>query len=55
VGQISGQSLTGNVVDDNGKQIVSFSGTITATGISGTYTDRTGETGNWSWDGPVPK
>jgi hypothetical protein len=55
VGRISGQSLSGNVVDDHGKQIVSFTGTVTATGISGTYTDRTGETGNWSWDGPLPK
>jgi hypothetical protein len=55
VGQISGQSLSGNVVDDAGKQIASFTGTIAATGISGTYTDRTGETGNWSWDGPVPQ
>jgi hypothetical protein len=54
VGKISGQSLSGNVVDDAGKQIVSFTGTITASGISGTYTDRTGETGNWSWDGPLP-
>ena len=27
---------------------------VDATGISGTYTDRTGETGNWSWDGPLP-
>jgi hypothetical protein len=51
VGQISGQSLTDNVVDDNGKQIVSFTGTITATGISGTYTDRTGETGTGAGTG----
>jgi hypothetical protein len=55
VGQISGQHVSGNVVDDTGKEIVKFTGTITATGISGTYTDRTGETGNWSWDGPVPQ
>ena len=55
VGKISDQQLSGNVVDDTGKQIVSFTGTITASGISGTYTDRTGETGNWSWDGPLPK
>jgi hypothetical protein len=55
VGQISGQRLSGNVVDDNGKPIASFTGTIAATGITGTYTDRTGETGNWTWDGPVPK
>ena len=54
VGQISGQTLSGSVVDDTGKQIASFTGTITATGITGTYTDRTGETGNWSWDGPLP-
>jgi hypothetical protein len=55
VGQISGQRLSGNVVDDNGKQIASFTGTVTSTGISGTYTDRTGETGNWTWDGPLPR
>jgi hypothetical protein len=55
VGQISGQSLSGNVVDDNGKPIASFTGTVSSTGISGTYTDRTGETGNWSWDGPLPQ
>jgi hypothetical protein len=53
--RISGQSLSGNVVDDSGKQIASFTGTITAAGISGTYTDRTGETGNWTRDGPLPK
>jgi hypothetical protein len=45
VGKISGQSLSGNVVDDTGKQILSFTGTVTATGISGTYTDRTGRRG----------
>jgi hypothetical protein len=54
-GHIVGSSVTGTITDDDGKQVATFTGTITADGISGKYTDRTGETGEWSWDGPPPQ
>ena len=54
-GQITGRSVSGTISDDDGHQIATFQATITRTGISGTYTDQTGETGQWSWDGPLPQ
>jgi hypothetical protein len=54
-GHLVGSNVSGTVTDDDGNKVASFTGTVTASGITGTYTDRTGETGSWSWDGPPPK
>lgn len=54
-GQIVGTNASGTLTDDAGQQIATFVGTVTQSGLSGTYTDRTGETGSWSWDGPPPQ
>lgn len=54
-GHIVGTNVSGTVIDDDGHKVASFTGTVTANGITGMYTDRTGETGSWSWDGPPPK
>jgi hypothetical protein len=53
-GQISGNEAYGVLVDDNGMQIGTFTGSISNGGISGRYTAANGDTGSWSWDGPLP-
>jgi hypothetical protein len=54
-GKIDGQSVSGMISDDEGNALVRFEGTLTATGMAGKYTDRTGEVGAWVWDGPPPQ
>ncbi len=54
-GKIDGRIISGTISDDDGNQIATFSGMISGTGMSGKYTDRTGEVGEWSWDGELPK
>lgn len=54
-GHIVGSTLMGTIVDDAGLQVATFRGTVSNNGMSGTYTDRTGETGAWAWDGPPPQ
>ena len=55
VGRIEGRKLSGTIADDDGNDIATFEGTLTKTRMSGTYIDRTGEVGSWSWDGPPPQ
>jgi hypothetical protein len=54
-GKIDGQTVSGMISDDEGNALVRFEGTLTATGMAGKYTDRTGEVGAWVWDGPPPQ
>ena len=54
-GRIKGSTVSGAITDDAGYHVATFTGAVTRTGMSGSYTDRTGETGTWSWDGPPPK
>jgi hypothetical protein len=54
-GVISGDAVLGTITDGDGNLIARFSGTVSKTGIQGTYADRTGEVGEWSWDGAVPQ
>lgn len=53
--RIIGRNVAGTVADDAGNRAITFQGTIEADRMSGTYTDRTGETGAWAWDGPPPQ
>jgi hypothetical protein len=54
-GHIIGTTVSGTITDDDGKQIATFQGTASKAGMSGKYTDRTGETGEWSWQGNLPE
>jgi len=53
-GQVSGSEVYGALVDKNSMQVGTFTGTISTSGLSGTYTAANGDTGNWTWDGPLP-
>jgi len=55
-GRIDGRRVEGNVMDDAGNHVATFIGTITRDRtLQGTYQDRTGEVGRWSWDGQLPR
>jgi hypothetical protein len=54
-GKIRGSAVSGTISDDSGSYIAAFRGTVGKTGMAGTYTDRTGETGSWRWAGPPPR
>jgi hypothetical protein len=54
-GKIDGRIVTGTISDDAGNRIATFTGIVTEIGMSGKYTDRTGEVGEWNWDGAVPR
>ncbi len=53
-GLITGQQVEGVLLDDNENQVGTFSGVISTSGISGTYTTANGDSGNWTWDGQLP-
>lgn len=55
LGEIEGSRVFGSITDDGGRLIARFDGTVAADGIRGSYTDRTGEVGEWSWDGALPR
>lgn len=48
---VSGNLVAGFITDEQGELVASFRGTVQGTRMSGTYTDRTGEAGDWEWDG----
>lgn len=53
-GTIAGRRVTGSVSDAAGALVATFVGTITQSGgIHGSYHDRSGAVGRWSWDGPL--
>lgn len=55
-GVVDGRRVRGNITDAAGNHIASFVGMITpGGGFAGTYQDRTGEVGRWSWEGPLPQ
>ena len=49
------RTVSGTISDDGGNYVARFNGTISAAGMSGKYVDLSGETGDWSWDGPLPQ
>lgn len=53
-GQISGSAVDGVLVDNADTQIGTFTGSVSNGSVSGTYTTADGDTGTWSWDGPLP-
>jgi hypothetical protein len=54
VGQVTGSDVDGVLLDDTGKQMGTFSGSVFTKGASGSYTTADGDTGVWSWDGLPP-
>jgi hypothetical protein len=51
-GRLEGNRVAGSVSDDYGTQVATFVGVVMPNGVwQGTYRDRTGEVGRWSWDG----
>lgn len=56
-GRLDGNRVAGSVSDDYGSQVATFVGVVMPSGTwQGTYQDRTGEVGRWSWDGgPAPR
>lgn len=54
-GTITGRRIRGAVSDEAGNHLATFYGLRAATGTwHGSYEDRTGEIGRWSWDGKQP-
>lgn len=54
-GWMRGHHLSGTILDASGKDIAEFRGVVSADGVRGTYTDRTGETGDWFWNTSLPE
>jgi hypothetical protein len=54
-GEINGRRVAGTIFDEHGDPVAKVNGVITAEGLSGSYTDRSGATGEWVWDGPLPQ
>jgi hypothetical protein len=52
---LGGRTVTGRVLNEAGEAVVSFQGRIGTEEMSGTYTDSTGETGEWVWEGVPPQ
>jgi len=51
-GKVAGRRIEGSLSDDAGNHVATFIGTLTpGGGGQGTYQDRSGEVGRWSWDG----
>lgn len=44
----------GEIVDENGEQVVTFDATVTPQGVEGTFTTSDDETGTFVWDGELP-
>ena len=55
-GRINGRRVSGSIDDPGGNHVADFSGAVLPNGaMQGTYQDRSGEVGRWSWDGPLPR
>ncbi len=52
-GRIEGSACAGVVTDDHGTQLASFTGTVTAAGMSGTYATPDGDSGTWETEAPL--
>lgn len=53
-GRIQGRGVAGTLLDAEGRQVATFTGTITESGrVHGRYQDRTGALGTWEWDQPL--
>jgi hypothetical protein len=53
-GTIDGRVISGTVTDEQGDQVLQFNGTLSDDRFRGKYVARTGESGEWEWEGPPP-
>lgn len=55
-GTIAGKTVSGRISDAAGNHVADFVGRIAPDGSwRGSYRDRSGEVGRWSWDGAAPR
>jgi hypothetical protein len=54
-GRVEGRRVWGDILDDDGELLATFEGTATSAGIRGTFTAINDDTGEWTWDGPLPR
>lgn len=54
-GEIDGNRVAGTIVSAAGDDLATFRGVLTENGLRGTYRDRTGERGTWTWEGTLPE
>ena len=55
-GTIDGRQVSGRISDAAGNHVADFVGRIAPDGSwRGSYRDRSGEVGRWSWDGGAPR
>jgi hypothetical protein len=55
-GTIAGRTVSGRISDPTGHHVADFVGRIAPDGSwRGSYRDRSGEVGRWSWDGTEPR
>ena len=53
-GRVRGRRIEGRIADESGAPVARFHGLITPNGMSGTWRDRTGDSGTWAWTGRLP-
>lgn len=53
-GRVRGRRIEGRIADESGAPVARFHGLITPSGMSGTWRDRTGDSGTWAWNGRLP-
>ncbi len=54
-GEIDGNRVAGTIVSAAGDDLATFRGVLSETGLHGSYRDRTGESGTWTWEGTLPE
>jgi hypothetical protein len=53
-GKLDGNLISGAIVGEDGERAATFTGLLANGRFQGKYTDRTGETGEWEWEGKLP-
>jgi hypothetical protein len=53
--RVSGRGITGALLDDEGKAVAEFDGTVGATALWGRYRSTSGDEGSWIWNGQLPR
>lgn len=53
--KLQGVIVDGTITGEDGELVATIHGYLTKLGCEGTYTDRTGETGKWEWQGQLPE
>lgn len=54
-GRLEGNVITGTITDEQGEHVARFNGVLSRHRFRGRYTDRTGEAGEWEWEGKLPE